>query len=151
MLSKYKTIVIAIDSSEDGNPVLEAVSELAERDSKDYHVISVIEPLITPVSGMDPSAFAATWSLQEMEQQISEHALKSVKKRAAEHGISEDRVQILHGNPASLIRSFAEQNDADLIVIGSHARKGVARLLLGSTANAVLHGASCDVLTIRVQ
>jgi len=45
---------------------------------------------------------------------------------------------------------FAEIAGADLIIIGSHARTGVKRLMLGSTANAVLHGAPCDVLVVRI-
>jgi universal stress protein A len=47
------------------------------------------------------------------------------------------------------IARVAKENTFDLIVVGSHGRHGVA-LLLGSTANAVLHGAPCDVLAVRV-
>ncbi len=53
------------------------------------------------------------------------------------------------GRPGSEIRRQAEENDADLIVIGSHGRHGI-QLLLGSTANSVLHGAACDVLAVRI-
>jgi len=150
MTKKYNSIVIAIDASEDGNQVLEAVPDLKDRDASVYSIISVVAPMITPVSGMDPSAFAASWSIPEIEAQITQQAMQNVQERAAKYGLSEDRVQILHGNPSAVIRSFAEQNGADLIVIGSHARKGVARFVLGSTATAVLHGATCDVLTVRV-
>ena len=51
-----------------------------------------------------------------------------------------------NASPASML---AEQLDVDLIVVGSHGRYGLA-LLMGSTANGVLHGASCDVLAVRV-
>ena len=47
------------------------------------------------------------------------------------------------------IHSKAEEIGADLIVVGSHGRYGLA-LLMGSTANGVLHGATCDVLAVRV-
>ena len=47
------------------------------------------------------------------------------------------------------ILRFAEEQDCDLIVIGAHGRHGVATLL-GSTANAVLHGTKCDVLCVRL-
>jgi len=43
-----------------------------------------------------------------------------------------------------------KKHNTDLVIVGSHGRHGV-RLLLGSTANAVLHGAECDVLAVRVQ
>jgi hypothetical protein len=44
---------------------------------------------------------------------------------------------------------FAEEWDADLVIMGSHGRTGLARLLLGSVARNVLHHASCSVLVIR--
>ena len=55
----------------------------------------------------------------------------------------------LNGTPAREIRRFAEENGMDLIVLGTHGQKGV-QLLLGATANSVLHGSSCDVLAVRV-
>lgn len=45
---------------------------------------------------------------------------------------------------------IAEENNVDLIVVGSHGRKGI-KMLLGSTANAVLHHAGCDVLAVRLK
>ena len=53
------------------------------------------------------------------------------------------------GRPESQIHQLAEDVAADLIVVGSHGRQGLA-LILGSTANGVLHGAHCDVLAVRV-
>ena len=150
MIAKYSSIVVAVDFSEDGNQVLEAVPDLKDREPGEYSIISVVAPLITSVSGMDPSAFAASYSISEIEAEITQQASRNVRELASSCGLSQDRVQILHGNPSTVIRSFAEENGADLIIIGSHARKGVARFVLGSTATAVLHGATCDVLTIRV-
>jgi universal stress protein A len=65
------------------------------------------------------------------------------------HSIPADHLHILHGSPAHEIHRFAENHDIDLIVIGTHGQKGL-QLLLGSTANSVLHGAGCDVLSVRV-
>ena len=56
---------------------------------------------------------------------------------------------VRHGHPAEQIHGVAKELGADLIVIGTHGRHGFA-LLLGSTANAVLHGARCDILAVRV-
>lgn len=65
------------------------------------------------------------------------------------HGIPTDQQWVLTGAAATEIRSRAEEVSADLIVIGSHGTSGW-KLLLGSTANKVLHGASCDIMTVRV-
>ncbi len=56
---------------------------------------------------------------------------------------------ILLGKPEVEIHAKAEELQSQLIVVGSHGRYGLA-LLMGSTANGVLHGASCDVLAVRV-
>ena len=54
------------------------------------------------------------------------------------------------GVPGQEIVRIAEQEQVDLIIVGSHGRHGLA-LLLGSTANSVLHHATCDVMAIRLQ
>jgi universal stress protein A len=54
------------------------------------------------------------------------------------------------GKPAAEIKLLAEELKAGLIVIGSHGRHGLG-MILGSTANGVLHGASCDVLAVRIK
>lgn len=58
------------------------------------------------------------------------------------------QVQMLEGSPATAIELEAEERDVDLIVIGTHGRKGLERLLLGSVAEGLLHRAPCPVLTV---
>lgn len=57
--------------------------------------------------------------------------------------------EVRAGSPASVVVAFATEWDADLVIMGSHGRTGLARLLLGSVARNVLHHASCSVLVIR--
>ena len=68
---------------------------------------------------------------------------------SSEIGIQEHRRHLVFGRPESEIHRLANEQNADVIVVGSHGRHGIA-LLLGSTANGVLHGATCDVLAVRV-
>jgi len=75
---------------------------------------------------------------------------RNIRERAATFGIDPERVALRIGRPAAEIRAQAEHLKADLIVIGSHGRHGLPSVLLGSTANGVLHGAPCDVLTVRI-
>jgi universal stress protein A len=56
---------------------------------------------------------------------------------------------LTYGQPRQEIHGLAKEQHCDLIVVGSHGRHGLA-LLLGSTANDILHGASCDVLAVRL-
>jgi len=145
-----KTIVIALDATDEAEDVLKAATAIDPRGPVDYQVISVIPPLMAGVSGMDGASFAASWPLREMEETISQEVSRNIREQAASFGIDPDRVAIRIGRPASEIRNHAENLGADLIVIGSHGRHGVSGLLLGSTANGVVHGAPCDVLTVRI-
>lgn len=57
--------------------------------------------------------------------------------------------ELLFGHPAEAIVRFADEHDIDLIVMSTHGRTGVARLLMGSIAEAVLRRSTCPVLTIK--
>ncbi len=86
----------------------------------------------------------------DVEEALLDEAKKSMAKVATKYNIPEDH-QIVKVGPAKfLILEEAEKHHVDLIVVGSHGRHGV-RLLLGSTSNAILHGAKCDVLAVRVK
>jgi universal stress protein A len=85
---------------------------------------------------------------------LTAELMAGAKKRLAELGenlgVAEDSRWLEMGSPKSEIVRVAQENKVDLIVIGSHGRHGLA-LLLGSTANGVLHHATCDVLAVRLQ
>lgn len=85
---------------------------------------------------------------------IAEELLKEAKKMMSIVGerlkVDAAHQKVSVGSPKYIIQEEAKNAHVDLIVIGSHGRHGI-RLLLGSTANAVLHGAECDVLAVRVE
>ncbi|HSB96224.1 MAG TPA: universal stress protein, partial [Spongiibacteraceae bacterium] len=85
-------------------------------------------------------------TIQDEIQQQAETQLHGLCKNL---GVAGDRLHIVLGRPEAEIHSLADALSADLIIVGSHGRHGLA-LLLGSTANGVLHGAKCDVLAMRV-
>jgi len=57
--------------------------------------------------------------------------------------------RLLTGDPAAEISRFAEKEGVDMIVLGTHGRRGLTRMLMGSVAEAVVRSASCPVLTIK--
>ena len=87
--------------------------------------------------------------LSAVQEQIQEQAQSHLGEFADQLGIPSDRQHLIFGRPDSEIQRSAEEMNADLIVVGSHGRHGLA-LLMGSTANGVLHRATCDVLAVRV-
>ena len=86
----------------------------------------------------------------DIEEELRREAKENMRKLGASLNIPEKQ-QVVHCGPAKfLIIEEAKKIKADLIVVGSHGRHGVG-LLLGSTANAVLHHATCDVLAVRLK
>lgn len=150
MPAGYQTILIAVDGSDEADQVLEAATELDPKGDDTFHVVTVIPPILDGVTSMGGASFAAAWPLKDMEASVNREISDSVRERVARFGIPPDRVTVLYGRPSAEIHALAEKIGADLIVVGSHGRRGLASVMLGSTANAVLHGASCDVLTVRI-
>jgi universal stress protein A len=150
MNATLKKVLIALDATDEAEEVLEGATALDPRGSVDFQVVTVIPPLMGGVSGMDGASFAASWPLREMEETIARETAKNIRERVAGFGIEPERVAVRIGRPALEIKAYAEEIGANLIVIGSHGRHGIAGVMLGSTANGVLHGSPCDVLTVRV-
>lgn len=82
------------------------------------------------------------------ENAINEHIQNAMAELAEEMQVPKERQYIKFGSVKGQVLSYAERIDADLIVVGSHGRHGLSRLL-GSSANAIINGAECDVLLIR--
>lgn len=145
-----RKILIALDATDEAEEVLDGATSLDPRGAVEFEVITVIPPLMAGVSGMDGASFAASWPLRDMEETIAQETTRNIRERVAAFGITPDRVATRIGRPAIEIKAHAGKIGADLIVIGSHGRHGWSGVMLGSTANGVLHDAPCDVLTVRI-
>lgn len=137
----YRRVLLAVDLTDECRRVAKRARGLAT--AGELHIVHVIEPLSLAYGGDMPMDLSA------VQDQIHEQARLHLASFAAEFAIGAERRHLLFGRPESEIHRLAEAEAMDLIVVGSHGRHGLA-LLLGSTANGVLHGASCDVLAVRV-
>jgi universal stress protein A len=151
MATKLRKILIALDATDEAEEVLEGAAALDPRGSVEFQVITVVPPMMGGASGIEGATFAASWPLRDMEDTIAQETTKNIRERVAAFGIAPDQVVTRIGRPAMEIRAHAEKIGADLIVIGSHGRAGLSGVMLGSTANGVLHNSPCDVLTVRVR
>jgi universal stress protein A len=142
-MSNYTKILIAIDLSEESLNVVRRGCAMAAEKEAELHLIHVIEPLSFAYGGDIPMDFSG------IQEEISEQAREQLKQVGLEYGVVASNQHTVFGRPEVEIHQMAETLGADLIVVGSHGRYGLA-LLMGSTANGVLHGASCDVLAVRV-
>lgn len=143
-MSVYNKIVVAIDLSSDSKKVIEAALKVASGDARKLNLVHVVEPIAAAYS-MDAYAI----NVNELQQEALSIAAQNLAEIAATHKVSREHQHTMLGSPAVEIRNLASELGADAIVIGSHGHSGW-KILLGSTANKVLHGATCDVLTVLV-
>ena len=142
-MNEYTHILVAVDLTEDSRVLATRASVLQKAYSAKLSCVHVIEPLSLTYGGDVPL------DLSTIQEQIQETAKIQLQEFAMELKIDSENQHLIFGRPESEIDSLANQISADLIVVGSHGRHGIA-LLFGSTANGVLHGAPCDVLAVRV-
>ena len=142
-----KRILVAIDLTEEAEEVLSMARELATlHNTNELDLVNVVKPVAHTHGGLDSGAVSA---MANIDQQLLTQAREMTSELAQKYGIDADRVHVKLGHPAGQIRDLAQSLGVDLIVIGTHGRHGLGRLL-GSTANAVLHGVPCDVFTVRI-
>lgn len=142
-MTSYNHILVGVDLSEESPKVIERAQSLAEMNKAKVSITHIIEPLTFAYGGDIPM------DLSEVQDQLQQQATIQLAKLAQAINVPPERQHVVIGQPATEMHQLADQQQVDLIVVGSHGRHGLA-LLLGSTANAVLHGASCDVLAVRV-
>ncbi len=145
-MGMYTHILLAVDFSEHGKTVAQKAKQLAEQNSAQLSLLHVVDNLPVTDANYGP--------IIPYDIDLTEELMKASEKRlaelGAELGVDKDRQWLEIGSPKLEIVRMAEENNVDLIVVGSHGRHGLA-LLLGSTANGVLHHAKCDVLAVRLK
>lgn len=141
----YRHILLAVDFSEHSERAVAKAEELARSDGAELSVVHVVEYLPTMDSSFGPIA--------PFDVDLTEQLLDSARKRLGELAdrlaVPDDRRWVEMGSPKAEILRIAEEQKVDLIVVGSHGRHGLMRLL-GSTASSVVHNAECDVLAVRL-
>ena len=143
----YETLLVAVDLSSDSRAVLDAAKAVTAKTGARMHLVTVVKPLTHVYGGLDMAPIAS--GTVSFEEEATTQARRQLENLAEEYGIDKSDVHIILGAPGSEIRELAKSTGADLIVLGSHGRHGFS-LLLGSTANAVLHDAGCNVLAVRL-
>lgn len=139
----YQNILVAVDLGATTETVIERAAALARDHHAQLHVLHVIEPLTITYGGDIPMDFSA------IQEEILSQAKQQLNKLCENLGVAEANRHLVTGRPESEIPAQAKAINGDLIVVGTHARWGLA-LLLGSTTDGVMHSAECDVLAVKV-
>ena len=148
----YKHILIAIDGSDVGQKGLEHGLSLAKTLKAEAIVITVSEPF--PFSGGDgvfgysPTETVMT-DYRAGQEQAANAVLAAAAQAAERIGVTADVVHMPDAPPAEAIIDTAKTRNCDLIVMGSHGRRGFGRLLLGSKTAEVVTHSQIPVLVVR--
>lgn len=137
-MSEYKHILFATDLTSLCMNIAPKVKKLAELYGAKISLITVLEE--TPIYGYP--------GISEKESSVSEQVQNAMVEFADKIQVPREQQYIEFGSVKGKVLAYAKSINADLIVVGSHGRHGLARLL-GSSANAIVNGAECDVLLLR--
>lgn len=141
----YKHILFAVDFSENTDYIVQRTSEMVLLNKAKISLVHILDNI--PMPDMSYGTIIPL----DLE---TEHALLEIEKTRLNQigeqlNVPNEQRWLVWGSPKDEICALAEKEAVDLIIVGSHARHGLA-LLLGSTANGVLHHAPCDVLAVKL-
>lgn len=140
-MQRYQNILVPLDIFSDYKKVFERALSIAQNPSE----ISLVY-VTFPHVYFESYGFGVGADYIDDNQKSSKETLL---KLAKEHNIPDKQIYAPIGSPIDEIHQLSERIKADLIVMGTHGQSGL-KLLLGSTANGVLHGVKCDVLAVRI-
>lgn len=141
----YQHILLATELTDESRLVEDKAAALQKLTGAKLSIIHIIEPMPSVAAvgevGMPINYYESEQSLVESAEKLIQPIIERLK-------IPEANKVIGTGGVSYEILLYAKEKDVDLIICGSHGRHGL-QLLLGSTANALLKGAKCDVLSVR--
>jgi universal stress protein A len=142
-MTRYKKILVLLDLSDASAQVAAAGRDLAACSNAALVVLHVVD--FVPVEPMGESMMPTG----QIEEDLIGRARVKLKELAARAGLSQAAIRVEAGNTKAEILRVAEEESADLIVLGSRERHGLA-ILVNFTEDTILHAAHCDVLAVRL-
>jgi len=139
----YRRILVGVDFSAHSVRAVRRALDLAHRHGGHVNLVHAVEQVAYYEQDYGPL------TAPDLDLELMESAKGRMQKLIGELDAGDLPRNVLFGSPKSVILSQAEALYSDLIVLGTHGHRGIARLL-GSTANAVSHNARCDVLTVHI-
>ena len=140
----YKKILAATCLTPNSDEIINKAHQLASSNDASLDIVHVLEQTAASYGGE-----FSTMIDVEYEQTLEKHLQQMLTEQAQKFNIPEDQQHLETGAIKHAIVDLADSLGCDLIVVGSHSHHGLEKLL-GSKANAVLHLAKCDVLTVRI-
>ena len=135
----YEQILVPTDGSDAATKAAEHALDLAVALDAGVHILSVVD-----IASLGPDVRSI---LQEADDEVTD-AVESLAATARDRGITSVETAVEDGNPADGIRSYIDDHDIDLVVMGTTGRRGVEKILLGSVAETTVRTAPVPVITL---
>ncbi|MDH5021437.1 universal stress protein [Halobacterium rubrum] len=148
----YDNILVPTDGSDAARNAVDRAVDLAAKYDATVHALYVVDVDATNLTlGTEQVDRIRQGRLDEMPEvkAEAEEATGQVAAIASEHGVRVEE-HVSAGSPSRAIRKFVEDNDIDIVVMGSHGRSGLSRVVLGSVAEKVLRRTRLPVLVVDV-
>ena len=143
----YHRIMVAVDGSETAERGLQEAIRFAVDQKAELAIIHVID--IVVVDGGEASVEIYIDSMRDLARDTLEHARKAAQAAGIEPLVQSPEIVTTAYHVAGAIAKAAQDWKADLLVVGTHGRRGVDRLLLGSVAERIVRMAPCPLLMVR--
>jgi universal stress protein A len=144
-VKQYKHILVATNLSDESIPVIAKASDIASTESAILNIVHVLESSPLVYGG----EYALALPESNIDESIEKHALEMLNQQAEKFNIPSENRYLEKGTTIAAIIHLLTVLNVDLLIVGNHELHGVG-LLIGSTANTMLHKMPCDVLAVRI-
>jgi universal stress protein A len=146
-MNSFQRILVPTDFSETAQAATRIAGDLSRRFEAPLTLVYVFERTVYPLP--DEYILFTSKQLDYMLAEFNQR-LASAQRQALDAGAMGVTTHLLHGWAPDEITRFASEGGFDLIVMGTHGRRGIKHLVLGSVAERVVRMARCPVLTVRM-
>jgi len=142
-MADYKSVLVAVDLTEHSDAVVRRGMEMARAFGAKLNLLHVVE--YVPVEPMGEALLPAV----DIEEELVEGAQRRLEELAKRMDLEGEEWRVEKGTIKAEVVRVAEETGADLVVLGSKERHGIA-VMLNLTEDTILHAAPCDVLAVRI-
>lgn len=141
----FERVLVPTDGSDGADNALDLAIDVALTNGSALHAVYVVD-----LDGLAVDEDSETWLIHQALDAEGESTTSAVRERAERAGVGRVETAVLAGRPHRAILEYVSEHDIDLVVMGTHGRRGLDRLLLGSVTERVIRTASVPVLVVRV-
>ena len=141
-------VLIGVDDSTHSQAALEFVQRMPWPGETRMIVVSSLAPETSSFGAYEPASAVRAAGMVERIREFQGELVRRSQKRLTDAGLQAEG-RVIDGDPREALLEVARQEDVDLIVVGSHGRTGLEKLLMGSVSSHVVNHAPCSVLVVR--